>query len=283
MLPIIKEAPLGAQITAHTATFYSDLGLVDPSWGSKLLAKGMTIQTEKQIAGWRGEQLLAHTLNYLLPTRQFFFVSGLMLSPNLDVDALIIGPTGVWMYESKYWAGRIVCKGGAWLHCRVTRGNTLRQVPSGSPDWQWLHCARQLEEFMEEAVPELRKYCPQALRVRGAVIFTYPNACYSIENPRAPCFTLDQLRQVDQDPSVAAVLPSTFQPIPNFDEFTQQRLLEKLLASHRQFAPSPVMSPESFMDWWRQQMPPQNESECQRGFVVSDTIERASRGHTSND
>lgn len=258
MLPIIKEAPLEAQTTAHAATFYSDLSLVDPSWASKLLAKGMTIQTEKQTAGWRGEQLLAHTLSYLLPTRQFFFVSGLMLSPNLDVDALIIGPTGVWMYESKYWAGTIVCKGGAWLHCRP-RGNTLRQIPSGSPDWQWLNCTRQLEGFMKEAMPELRKYCPQALRVRGAVVFTHPDAYYSIENPRVPCFTLGQLRQVDQDPSVAAILPSTFQPIPNFDEFMQQWLLEKLLAIHRQFAPSPVMSSESFMDWWRQHMvPPTN-------------------------
>lgn len=241
MLPVLKEVPLETQITAYAAT------PLDQAWRRKLLSAAVTIQTEEQAAGVQGEMLLAKTLSWYL-SDDYYFLGGLVLFPDSDIDALVVGPTGVWTYESKYWAGNVVCKGGSWVHYK-REGDKLEQIPAGSPDGQWLNSARRLEDSIKGALWELEESCPQVLRVRGAVVFTYPQARCVIESPRAPCVTLDMMQVAPEDPLVAAVMPCTFAPIPGFQTEHRHRLLARLLAVHRQLA-APALLPEFVFQLW---------------------------------
>jgi hypothetical protein len=64
-------------------------------------------------AGDGGENKLIASLSDVLDDR-FFAIQGLLVAHRLDIDVLVVGPTGIWVLESKDWSGTITVRGGDW-------------------------------------------------------------------------------------------------------------------------------------------------------------------------
>ncbi|HEU0089862.1 MAG TPA: NERD domain-containing protein, partial [Pseudonocardiaceae bacterium] len=45
---------------------------------------------------------------------RYLVVRELPVARSLDVDMLVVGPTGVWVFEVKHWSGTIICRDGRW-------------------------------------------------------------------------------------------------------------------------------------------------------------------------
>ena len=248
MLLIVKEVPLQEQLEIYTH-------LPPPCYrfDLPLLAAAVTAQKKEQLAGLEGEIMLARTLSFYL-SDDYYFIGGLVLAPESDIDSVIVGATGVWMYESKYWAGRVACKGDSWTHYRQENG-TLIHLPAGNPAAQWIRNACLLEGFIRATLPELDETCPQATMVRGAVVFTHPQAHCTFSHPAVPCISLDMMKAAPADPLVSALLPATFPPIPCFTTDHRLTLIQAFLEAHRKLAQPNLFAEARFWSWAKQQNP----------------------------
>jgi hypothetical protein len=64
-------------------------------------------------AGSIGERQLLSILGNQLAD-EYIAVGGALLLRNLDIDVVVIGPTGIWVLESKYWSGDVTVHTGKW-------------------------------------------------------------------------------------------------------------------------------------------------------------------------
>jgi hypothetical protein len=93
-----------------------------------------------------------------------------MVAPSLDVDLLLIGPTGVWVLESKYWSGVIRIHRGTWTRRRYAgSGDASEEIRAF--DEQWL---RQREAVLE-ALSGLDLPAKNGL-VKGGLVFSHPRS-----------------------------------------------------------------------------------------------------------
>jgi len=66
--------------------------------------------------GTHGDEGVERFWSYLgmrLPDK-YVAVRDLLVRRGLDVDILVAGPTGIWLFEVKHWTGEITCRGGRW-------------------------------------------------------------------------------------------------------------------------------------------------------------------------
>jgi hypothetical protein len=66
---------------------------------------------EARYYGDQGEEAFVSYLARALP-KDYIAVRGLLVARNLDADLIVVGPTGVWVYEVKHWTGEITCERG---------------------------------------------------------------------------------------------------------------------------------------------------------------------------
>jgi len=158
----------------------------------------------------------------------FLWIDGLMVRPHLDVDVLIVGPTGIWAFEVKFTNGLIRCQGGSWTQERtyfVAGGyeETEPPKPIDRPyDRQWQREVEELDRTLK------RRLKPGAvgrdLPIRGGLIFTHPKGSWDLDDTCTcgygrPDFWAEEIRSAPR--SVA------------FDLDNQCQLLDVLLARHQ--------------------------------------------------
>jgi hypothetical protein len=79
--------------------------------------------------GWQGEKQVAQLLNITLSDDYFLLNDLYLRNAGGDVDHIVVGPSGVFVIETKNWSGKISCNGDEWE--RVGKSN-----PSSSPSRQ---------------------------------------------------------------------------------------------------------------------------------------------------
>jgi hypothetical protein len=107
-----------------------------------------------------------------------------------DVDVVVVGPSGVWVFEVKYWSGRIVWQRGQWYreksyYAPGGRPVTEPREVSQPPDQQWRRMADDVAETLRRRDPQLVAQFPSLTQIRGGLAFTHPEASYEIA-PDAP-------------------------------------------------------------------------------------------------
>jgi hypothetical protein len=126
-----------------------------------LLAVGVAVALamgERRLAaflkGARGEERVAHALAFL-PAAFTIFHGVSVRGMRTDCDHVVVGPTGVFAIETKYWSGRVSVEEGEVLY------NGLR--PSRSPVKQARDSARSLQTALNvpgaQPVPVLPVVC----------------------------------------------------------------------------------------------------------------------------
>ena len=81
----------------------------------------------------------------------------LLVAPGLDVDAIVLGPTGARLFEVKHWSGKIVCRDGQWVrHKYYASGDYLGPEPIPDHrrfDRQWLREAKAVDKTSSSNSP----------------------------------------------------------------------------------------------------------------------------------
>lgn len=156
-----------------------------------------------------------------------------------DVDVTVVGPKGVWVFEVKYWSGRISWRDGEWSHEKsyYRRGGNLvtESLEIGQPpDQQWQRMADDVAETLRRRTPRLVARLPALIQIRGGLVFTHPDASYDIAQG-CPCAwgSIDfWIRRLAGAPVIASM-----------NEHVILHALDALLARHRQVSEDRMTTP----------------------------------------
>jgi Nuclease-related domain len=100
--------------------------------------------------------------------------SGLTGGRNLDADVIVVGPTGIWVWEVKHWSGEITCQHGQWRRektYRGPRGSLIREYQVHRPfDKQWVKEADSVKETLRRRLPRSPNLHEA---VDGGLVFTH--------------------------------------------------------------------------------------------------------------
>ncbi|HLE14713.1 MAG TPA: nuclease-related domain-containing protein [Anaerolineales bacterium] len=172
-----------------------------------------------------------HLIARLLPLDSHaYLLYGLQIDENEQVDVLVVGSWGIWVFEVKNLNGVIRWSEGVWTKSRgVHRLQRDEQVEIARGDQAfesvWSCKAKQVTENIESSIPELIAGNPKVARVRGGLVFTHPQARFVISpgvpfNWGVPKFWIEKLGGIPV--------------VPGFDERTTLRILEALLCRHQE-------------------------------------------------
>ena len=174
--------------------------------------------------GDEGVSLFIDALNARL-SPDYFVVRDLLVRKSLDVDVLVVGPSGVWVFEVKHWSGRIVCRNGGWHRERTyykPGGFEATDVDDiGAFDRQW---QREVEAMTTTLNRRLKAPVAGAATARGGLVFSHHDAHWEIDASCGagygpPGFWVDTLAR---EP-----------PLPAFNQDEQLRVLDALFTWSR--------------------------------------------------
>jgi hypothetical protein len=133
-------------------------------------------------AGWAGEKRVAKLLSSKL-SDDYFLINDLYLhNGGGDIDHVVLGPSGIFVLETKNWSGDITCNGDMWQR-------TGKRSFKGSPSLQVKRNAAKIKYIIDSS---------QAFRsldvwVEGIVVFTNNHATLNLNNPTVLILKLPQL------------------------------------------------------------------------------------------
>ncbi len=122
--------------------------------------------------------------NYLVSRlpNNYVAVRDLLVRKALDVDVLVVGPTGIWIFEVKHWSGEITCRRGKWRRKKTWHEQggyeVCEEEDIDSFDEQWLREQDAVEETLRRRLPQ-----PGSLisTISGGIVFTHPEATWDID------------------------------------------------------------------------------------------------------
>ena len=141
--------------------------------------------------GLSGERHVGQVLARELP-QEYVLINGLKLPRGAgDIDHLVVGPSGVFLLETKTMAGRIVCEpDGRWRRTKVGRAGTPYAAYIGDPAAQVQRNIFAVRDCLRTELPGLFRRPP--LWIEGLVVFPHPRTELDAEHSRVPAMRLDQ-------------------------------------------------------------------------------------------
>jgi hypothetical protein len=143
------------------------------------------------VMGRSGERHVSQVLARELSS-DFVLVNGLKLAHGAgDLDHLVVGPTGVFLIETKTMAGRIECASdGTWRRTRVGRAGTRYEAFIGDPAAQVQRNIFALRKCLGRQVPHL--FSGPSLWIEGLVVFAHPRTELIADHSRVAAVRLDE-------------------------------------------------------------------------------------------
>jgi hypothetical protein len=132
--------------------------------------------------GDKGEQALLDTLGKQL-SNQYIALHQVMGLRNLDADVVVLGPNGIWLLESKYHSGKVICRNGEWSQEKRfyrRRGIPKKEILPRDPyDEQWLREKESVAATITRRLPQDLHWLVNELR--GGLVFTHPHVALEID------------------------------------------------------------------------------------------------------
>ncbi len=206
-----------------------------PRWLDGLAAP---VPTDPQVVRWAkesgkhgliGEFKLVRALAAALPP-EYFILHGLMQNYGDDMDVLVVGPCGIWLFEAKYLNAQISYQDSLWRF-RKTDPKTGQVVDldlGEAPDQQWVRMRDEIRRTLAYRGRNLVRQLPALGEIQGGIVFTHPQASYQIE--KSPPFAWGLIPGW-----VQMVLNAP--PVPGMDLRVQLQLLDLLLLRHQEVNP----------------------------------------------
>ena len=108
-----------------------------------------------------------------------------------DIDHLIVGPTGLFLVETKTMAGQIVCTSeGIWQRTKTGRAGTRYAAFIGDPAAQVQRNIHAVRECLQRTCPDLARRTQ--LWIEGLVVFPHPATELHAEHSRVPALRLEE-------------------------------------------------------------------------------------------
>lgn len=154
-----------------------------PRWWGEVSGNGIS---GGRNYGDEGEEAFLWHLKTTLPDG-YIAVRNLLVSRSLDADLILVGPTGIWVFEVKHWSGEIVCSGGQWSQRRsyYESGGYLKQEERQHKpvDQQWIREGNAVAETLRRRAPRVHG----DRMMQGGLVFPHRNASLNIDDScRAP-------------------------------------------------------------------------------------------------
>jgi len=131
--------------------------------------------------GRQGEKTVIKTLTSRLNDEYWIINSVYLKSGAGDIDHIVLGPTGVYVLETKNWSGKIICNDNHWQR----PGKKIKSNPS----LQVKNNTQKIKKIID-AISIFKGY---NIWVEGMVVFTNKHANLSINNPAVPVLRIHQL------------------------------------------------------------------------------------------
>lgn len=130
-----------------------------------------------------GEYHLITRLQSLTDTSYILY--GLHLIQGEDVDIILLGPKGIWVFEVIYLKGLIRWQNGEWSKLNSTRRLSVRQQHQIEKldqafDAKWQHASNEISELLRENDSLLKNIPSHAQKIRGGLVFAHPQGRYDI-------------------------------------------------------------------------------------------------------
>ena len=133
-------------------------------------------------AGREGEKQVATLLSSKL-SNDYFLINDLYLhNGGGDIDHVVLGPSGVFVLETKNWRGDITCNGDDWQRAG---GGKFK----GSPSLQVKRNAAKIKGIISSS----QAFRSLDIWVEGIVVFTNNHATLHLSNPTVLIIRLPQL------------------------------------------------------------------------------------------
>jgi hypothetical protein len=160
-----------------TADGWKYLSLTE-HWWADLTPPPLKINVE----GDKGEKALLDGLEKRLPN-EFIVLHQYLVLRSLDVDVVVLGPNGIWLLESKYHSGKVICRGGEWSQEKsyFGRGGIPKKeiLPRDPYDGQWLREKESVATTIARRLPQEMHWL--ANQLRGGLVFTHPKVSLEID------------------------------------------------------------------------------------------------------
>ena len=192
-----------------------------PAWKQALIGQ---LPSTTADFGAIGEYDFIHHLQQKLDDSHYI-ISRLRQKQGDDVDVTVVGPSGLWVFEVKYWSGRIVWQNGQWQHEKNHRNNASPSIITQPPDEQWRRMTADVARSIQYRAPQLVSRFLTHISAKGGVVFTHKEATYAIAPgcPAAWGNIATWERRLVSAPKV-----------PGWDERVTLTVLDALLARHHQ-------------------------------------------------
>lgn len=133
-------------------------------------------------AGLVGESRLRQRLREVLSEDYTVFYN--YVTPYGDIDALVVGPSGVFVIEAKNHNGYVEVEENQWRRIKVGRGGTAYKADIGNPEYQAKKNALYIRDFLKQKGINVW--------VRYAVVMTNPEVKLKVRN-NPNVFHIDEL------------------------------------------------------------------------------------------
>ncbi|MBN1876358.1 MAG: NERD domain-containing protein [Anaerolineae bacterium] len=181
-------------------------------WAVNRLIGGADKKFEREIEnarkGHEGEERMVDSLRQHLDGNWVLFRNVVLPGYKADMDAVLVGPPGVWVLEVKNFTGNYINSGTRWGYVRGKRRKEIKPGPSR----QAQRNAAQLSSFLK--ADGIKQF------VNPVVVWANQESRVKVKQPVVPVWTLDHLPDE---------LGNLWQDRP-LDANTQTRIVEKLTA-----------------------------------------------------
>ncbi|MDR0797824.1 MAG: NERD domain-containing protein [Nitrososphaerota archaeon] len=132
-------------------------------------------------SGRQGEKTVIKKLTNKLNDEYTLINSVYLKKGGGDIDHIILGPTGIYVLETKNWSGKIICNGTQWQR----PGKKLQNNPSVQ--------VRNNTQKIKKMVDSSPLFQGLNIYVEGLIVFTNTHANLSINNSTVPVLRIQQL------------------------------------------------------------------------------------------
>lgn len=140
-----------------------------------------TVSHARRVHGDIGEEALLRQLSATLPDN-YLCMRGILVARSLDADVIVIGPSGLWVFDSKYWSGTITVRNGRWARKKkyyepggheAYRDDSLRPF-----DRQWM---TERDAIQTTLARRLHAADIRSIPITGGIVFTHPDVTWDID------------------------------------------------------------------------------------------------------